>query len=70
MSVEQLKAEIQVLMTQLNYNTMQMRLQHDNIEVMISLMAARVEIYKSVAHRQGLIIEALTNQAKVRRAAA
>lgn len=56
MSVEMLKAQIRMLMGQLARNGFEMR-REKRVNRTIDLMAARMEIYKSIAHRQGMIIE-------------
>lgn len=60
MSVEMLKAQIHGLMRDLAINGLHLRVEK-RVGRKFELMAARMEIYKSIAHRQGLIIEMQAN---------
>jgi len=70
-TVESLKREIQTLMTE--YAVAGLSLvqaqNRDLINEVIGLLLKRAEIMKSIAHRQGMVIEMLQNQAKFRRVA-
>ena len=58
---ETIRAEIVVLMRELARTGMALRMEK-RINRQIELMHARTEIYKSIAHRQGLMIEMMTNE--------
>ena len=68
-TIESLKVEIRELMKDLARNGAESVREHKSGRTMNleRLAVARVEIYKSIAHRQGLIIEILTVQVKFER---
>lgn len=68
---ESLMVEIRSLMKDLAVNGMNMRMakNSNNIDQLINLLAVRTEIYKSIAHRQGLLIEVLSNEVEFKKAA-
>lgn len=59
-----LKVEIRGLIRALAINGMNMNMakRSDNIDLTVNLLCARTEILKSIAHRQGLLIEVLDNE--------
>ena len=65
-SVESIRAEIRTLLGALNQSTVELkRAEKQNMWLRVSeLLSARIEIYKSIAHRQGLIIEMQDNELK------
>ena len=65
---EQLKVEIQLLMQELAKSGMRLRMEK-RINRQIELMHLRTELYKSITHRQGLIIEMMANEAEYKEAA-
>ena len=70
-TVETLKRQVRELMKDLAINGVELgRLRGMNMWVRQGeLLLARTEILKSIAHRQGLIIEALQNQIEYGKAA-
>jgi hypothetical protein len=58
---EQLMVQIRELLKDLARNGFELR-QEKRMNRQIELHCARVEIYKSICHRQGLIIEAQANE--------
>jgi hypothetical protein len=68
---ESLKAEIRGLMIDLATNgSLLRRLERSNMWLNANeLLHARHEIMKSIAHRQGLLIEMMENEAEYRRVA-
>ena len=65
-SISCLKVEIQTLMMALSQSTIELRgCEKRNMWLRVAeILHARVEIYKSIAHRQGLIIEMQDNELK------
>lgn len=63
MSIEQLKTNVRMLQGELAKNGMNLRLAK-NIERQAELLHARLEIYKSIAHLQGRMIEVLRAENK------
>ena len=68
-TVLSLKVEIRNLMKDLATNTMNIRLSRENPDAMHRFLLVRTEIYKSIAHRQGLIIEVLSVEVKFNKVA-
>ena len=70
-SKENIKAEINLLCRELAVNGMNLNMQRrrQNLDEVINLMCARTEILKSIAHRQGLLIEILENESRYSEAA-
>jgi hypothetical protein len=71
MSKEGLRAQIRELTRDLAVNGMNVsRMQRiGNVNEVIQLLLVRTEILKSIAHRQGLLIEALDNEAEYKETA-
>jgi hypothetical protein len=66
LTVETLRKEIRMLQQTLATNGFEMRMEKRTNRI-LDLMTARMEIYKSIAHRQGLLIEVLTNEVNFER---
>ena len=62
MNLYNLNKQIKDLMTCLNQNTMAMRMSRNNSVNLINLYSARMEIMKSIAHRQAEVIKIYENQ--------
>jgi hypothetical protein len=62
--MEELKAQIRGLMRELAHNGVRLRIvqKRGSLNDACNLMCVRVELLKSIAHRQGLLIEALENE--------
>jgi hypothetical protein len=68
---EQLRAEISSLMVDLVRNGVHMRtmIRWGNVREQLNLMAARVEILKSICHRQGQLIQLVDMGDEIKEAA-
>lgn len=65
-SIESLRAQIRELMQALSSNGLNLRMTEKRKSTigLSELLHARVEIYKSIAHRQGMIIEVQATEIK------